>query len=59
MPKIERVTCVIDCGVAVNPGQIEAQMHSSIVFGLSAFLRGEITIVGGRVEQSNSTISNR
>ena len=53
MPKVERVTCVIDCGVAVNPGQIEAQMHSSIVFGLSAFLRGEITIDGGRVEQSN------
>ncbi len=51
--KIDRVTCVIDCGVAVNPGQIEAQMHSSIIFGLSAFLRGEITLAAGQIEQSN------
>ena len=50
---VDRVTCVIDCGVAVNPGQIEAQMQSSIVFGLSAFLRGEITLADGAVEQSN------
>ncbi|MGI9464700.1 MAG: molybdopterin cofactor-binding domain-containing protein [Aestuariivirgaceae bacterium] len=52
-PKVEQVTCVIDCGVAVNPGQIEAQMQSSIVYGLSAFLRGEITLSDGAVEQSN------
>jgi isoquinoline 1-oxidoreductase beta subunit len=50
---VDKVTCVIDCGVAVNPGQIEAQMHSSIVFALSAFLRGEITLEDGAVEQSN------
>ena len=50
---VDKVTCVIDCGVAVNPGQIEAQMQSSIVFGLSAFLRGEITFVDGAIEQSN------
>lgn len=51
--RVSKVTCVVDCGVAVNPGQVEAQMHSSIVFGLSAFLRGEITISDGEVEQSN------
>lgn len=50
---VDRVTCVIDCGVAVNPGQIEAQMQSSVAFGLSAFLRGEITLDDGAVEQSN------
>ena len=50
---VERVTVVIDCGVAVNPGQIEAQMQGAIVFGLSAFLRGEITLADGAVEQSN------
>lgn len=50
---VDRVTCVVDCGVAVNPGQIEAQMHSSIVYGLSAFLRGEITLSDGAIEQSN------
>jgi isoquinoline 1-oxidoreductase beta subunit len=51
--KVDRVTCVIDCGVAVNPGQIEAQMHSNVAYGLSAFLRGEITLEDGAIEQSN------
>lgn len=51
--RVNKVTCVIDCGVAVNPGQVEAQMHSSIVFGLSAFLRGEITLTDGGIDQSN------
>ncbi len=51
--KVEKVTCVIDCGVAVNPAQIEAQMQSSIVYGLSAFLRGEMTLADGAIEQSN------
>ena len=51
--RVDTVTCVIDCGVAVNPGQVEAQMHSSIVFGLSAFLRGEITLTDGEIDQSN------
>lgn len=50
---VDKVTCVIDCGVAVNPGQIEAQMHSSIIFGLSALLRGEITLTDGAIDQSN------
>ncbi len=53
VPVVDKVTCVVDCGVAVNPGQIEAQMHSSIVFGLSAFLRGEITLSNGAIMQSN------
>lgn len=51
--RVDKVTCVIDCGIAVNPGQVEAQMHSSIVFGLSAFLRGEITLTDGEIDQSN------
>ena len=50
---IDKVTCVIDCGIAVNPGQIEAQMQSSIVYGIGAFLRGEITFDDGSIEQSN------
>ena len=45
--------CVVDCGVAVNPDTIRAQMEGGIVFGLSAALYGEITIKNGRVEQSN------
>lgn len=51
--KVHRVVCAIDCGIVVNPDTVEAQMQSSIVFGLSAALFGEITIADGRVEQSS------
>ncbi len=51
--RAHRVVCVIDCGFAVNPNLIRQQMESGIVFGLSAALRGEITIEQGRVRQSN------
>ena len=47
------VWCVVDCGIAVNPDTIRAQMESGIVFGLSAALHGEITIEEGRVAQTN------
>ena len=50
---VHRVVCVIDCGQTVNPSIVEAQMESSIVYGLSATLRGEITIKKGAVVQSN------
>ncbi len=50
---VHRVVCVIDCGTAVNPQLIAQQMESSVVFGLSAALFGEITIDKGRVQQSN------
>jgi isoquinoline 1-oxidoreductase beta subunit len=51
--RVHRVTCVIDCGTAVNPNLIRQQMESGIVFGLSAALFGEITIVNGQVQQTN------
>ncbi|MDC0004698.1 molybdopterin-dependent oxidoreductase, partial [Porticoccaceae bacterium] len=51
--RIHRVTCVVDCGIAVNPLNIKAQMEGAIVFGLSAALHGEITIEGGAIQQSN------
>ena len=51
--RVHRVTCVIDCGIAVNPNLIRQQMESAIVFGLSAALHGEITIDKGQVQQSN------
>jgi len=50
---VHRVVCAIDCGQTVNPSIVEAQMESSIVYGLSATLRGEITIEKGAVVQSN------
>ena len=50
---VHRVVCAIDCGPVVNPDTIEAQMQSGIVYGLSAALKGEITLTDGRVDQSN------
>jgi CO/xanthine dehydrogenase Mo-binding subunit len=51
--KVHRIFCVVDCGQMVNPRIVESQIESGIVFGLSAALWGEVTIVGGRVQQTN------
>ena len=51
--RVHRVVCAIDCGIAVNPTTIEAQMESGIAFGLGAVLESEITFKDGRVQQSN------
>ena len=49
---VHRVVCAIDCGIAVNPDQVAAQIEGAIVFGLSAALKGEITIENARIQQS-------
>lgn len=51
--KVERVVCAIDCGVAVNPDVVAAQMEGGLGFGLGAALKGEITMKDGVIEQSN------
>ena len=51
--KIENFYCTIDCGNTVNPDTIKAQMHSGIIYGLTAALYGEITWEDGKVVQSN------
>jgi isoquinoline 1-oxidoreductase beta subunit len=51
--KVERIVCVVDCGIAVNPDIIVAQMEGGIGYGLSAALVSEITLEKGRVKQSN------
>ena len=51
--KIDRIVAATDCGTAVNPQQIEAQVEGSFVYGLSAMLYGEITFEGGEVQQQN------
>lgn len=51
--KVERVVCVVDCGVAVNPNVVAMQMESGIIYGLSAIATGEIELEVGRVKQSN------
>lgn len=50
---VDRVICAVDCGIAVNPDQVRAQMEGGIGFGLSAALHSAITLKAGRVEQSN------
>jgi isoquinoline 1-oxidoreductase beta subunit len=50
---VHKVFCAIDCGVVVNADLVRAQMESSVVFGLSSALFGEITLKNGVVEQSN------
>jgi len=51
--KIHRIVAATDCGHAVNPQQIEAQVEGSFAYGLSAALYGECTVKDGRVVQSN------
>jgi isoquinoline 1-oxidoreductase beta subunit len=50
---LRRVTTAVDTGIAVNPNSIEAQLEGGLIFGLTAALYGEVTIAGGRVQQSN------
>jgi len=51
--RVHRVVCAVDCGYTVNPATIVHQVRGGIVFGLTAALKGAITIDRGRVEQSN------
>ena len=50
---INKYYCVIDCGTVIHPDTVKAQMESSIIFGLTAALYGEITFKDGEVEQYN------
>jgi isoquinoline 1-oxidoreductase beta subunit len=52
-PKVERVVCAVDCGVAVNPDMIRAQMEGGIGFGLGAVMKSQLTIDGGVVQETN------
>ena len=51
--RVHRVFCVLDCGFPLNPNLIRQQMEGGIVFGLSAALRGKITLEKGQVRQTN------
>jgi isoquinoline 1-oxidoreductase beta subunit len=51
--RVRRVVCAVDCGIAVNPDTVQAQIQSAIMFGVTAALYGQITLKGGRVEQAN------
>ena len=51
--KVHRIVAATDCGHAVNPQQIEAQVEGSFAYGLSAMLYGECTVKDGKMEQDN------
>jgi isoquinoline 1-oxidoreductase subunit beta len=51
--KVHKVTVAVDLGRMVNPDTVEAQIQSSIIFGMSAGLMQQITLEKGRVQQSN------
>jgi isoquinoline 1-oxidoreductase beta subunit len=51
--KVNRLVYAVDCGRAINPNGVRAQVESAAIYGLSAMLYDAITIRGGRVEQAN------
>ncbi len=51
--KIEKVTCAVDCGLAINPDVIKAQMEGGIGYGIGHNMRDQITLSGGAVDQYN------
>jgi len=51
--KVDRVVAAVDCGIAVNPDVIKAQIEGGVGFGLGAALRNKITLTDGLVDQAN------
>lgn len=51
--RVDRVVCAVDCGIAINPDIVRAQVEGSVGFALSAAMYGAITLTEGKVDQSN------
>jgi CO/xanthine dehydrogenase Mo-binding subunit len=51
--KLEKLTFAVDCGIAVHPDQVIAQLQGGAVTGLINTLRSKVTVKNGRIEQSN------
>jgi isoquinoline 1-oxidoreductase beta subunit len=51
--RVHKVFCAVDCGTAINPGNIAAQMEGGIAFGLTAALKAGIMVDQGRILESN------
>jgi isoquinoline 1-oxidoreductase beta subunit len=51
--RVHKVTCAVDCGLAVNPLGIEAQVQGAVAFGLGPVLHSALTLKDGRVQESN------
>lgn len=52
-PRVKRVICAVDCGIAINPDNVKSQIEGGIGYGLGAVLKGRISLKGGTVEQTN------
>jgi isoquinoline 1-oxidoreductase beta subunit len=50
---VRRVVCAVDCGMAINPDNIAAQMEGGIAFGLTAALKAGVTLENGHIKESN------
>jgi isoquinoline 1-oxidoreductase beta subunit len=53
VPRCERVVAVVDCGHVINPRNVEMQIESGVIYGLTAALYNEITVKDGQIEQGN------
>jgi isoquinoline 1-oxidoreductase beta subunit len=53
VPKVGRVVSAIDCGTAISPDQIAAQVEGGTCYGLSATLHDEMVVKAGAVERQN------
>jgi CO/xanthine dehydrogenase Mo-binding subunit len=51
--RVEKVVCAMDCGQIINPHILRQQIEGGIIYGLSATLKGQITIDRGRVKETN------
>ncbi|AXT36566.1 xanthine dehydrogenase family protein molybdopterin-binding subunit [Phaeobacter sp. LSS9] len=51
--KIEKITCAVDCGIAVNPDIVDAQIQSGVGYGIGHIMRDQITLSSGKVDQFN------
>ena len=51
--KVHNVTCVVDCGIAINPDVVRSQMEGSVMYGLTAALHGDMNLVNGEIKESN------
>ncbi|KAA2236174.1 xanthine dehydrogenase family protein molybdopterin-binding subunit [Salinarimonas soli] len=51
--RVDRIVAAVDCGVAVNPDVIRAQVEGSVGFALSAVLRNRVTLADGVVQETN------
>lgn len=54
---VHRVDCAVDCGMAINPNSVEAQMQGGIVHGLNATLWGQTTFTAGKANEKNFNVN--